>query len=294
MRGFYSALISVLAVVVFVLSPLPLLAGGYIEVEPDVDIYYEEKGQGPTIVIVPGFTFTTEVFEHQLDGLSKSYRVVVIDPRSQGRSTVTVSGNDYITHADDLAKVIKKLDLKDITLVGWSFGCLTTWGYIRQEGLDNLKRHVCIDLSPKPLSVNPDDWVEGPLDEIAAGYHMLRTPKGQRDFVAWYADEVMVQRDLTPEEMTWIVEQSAMSPPFVAAALFASGMFSNYMAEAKLLDEKRPSLMIVSEHWADTAKAFLGKHFPKTKVEVLGGHMMFWEHPDKFNKIIEDFITSAK
>ncbi len=284
-------MVTILAFATNILVPIAH-AGEFLEVEPGVEIYYEQKGEGPPILIVPGWTFTTEVFGHQLDKLSASYRVVVIDPRSQGRSTVTLEGNDYITHAADLVKVIESLDLRDVVLVGWSFGCLTTYGYVKEKGTERLKAHVCIDLSPKPLSVQEGDWVEGPLDDIAAGYHYLRTPAGQREFVAGYADQVMVQRDLTKAEMFWIVDQSAKSPPWVAAALFASGMFSNHMAEAKLLDESLPALDIVAEHWADTAVPFLKKNFPNTKTAVLGGHMMFWEHPEKFNSILTEFIKS--
>jgi pimeloyl-ACP methyl ester carboxylesterase len=269
-------------------------AGGFITIEPGVEMYYEDQGQGPPLLFVPGWTFTTEVFKHQLDRFSKSNRVVVIDPRSHGRSTVTLEGNDYVTHAADLAKVVESLDLNDFVLVGWSFGCLTTYGYVKQKGTDRLKGHVCIDLSPKPLSTQAGDWVEGPLDDIAGGYHYLRTPAGQREFVAGYAEQVMVQRKLTKEELFWIVDQSAKSPPWVAAALFASGMFSNHMVEAALLDKTLPSLNIVAEHWKDTAVPFLKNHFPNTKVAVLGGHMMFWEHHEKFNKILSDFMASIE
>lgn len=268
-------------------------AEGFIEVEPGVELYYEEAGEGPPMVFVPGWTFTTEVFAAQLEHFGKSHRVVTFDPRSHGRSTITLEGNDYVTQAADLGAVIDDLGLRDLVLVGWSFGCLATYGYVREAGTDNLKAHVCIDLSPKPLSVDPNDWVEGPLDDIAGAYHLLRTPAGQREFVAWYADNVMVERELGDADMFWIVDQSAKSPPWVAAALFASGMFSNHMAEAELLDQTVPSLNVVAEHWADTAVPFLEKHFPNTKVAVLGGHMMFWEHPDEFNAILNDFLASG-
>ncbi len=291
---FFSIRVFIAVILTIAISAFSSLAqaGGFIEIEPAVEIYYEDEGEGPPIVFVPGWTFTTEVFRHQLDNFSSSHQVVVIDPRSHGRSTITLEGNDYMTHAADLAKVIEFLELRDVVLVGWSFGCLTTYGYVKLKGTEALKAHVCIDLSPKPLSSQPGDWVEGPLDDIAAGYHYLRTPEGQRQFVAGYADQVMVQRDLTEEELFWIVDQSSKSPPWVAAALFASGMFSNNMAEAKLLDESLPALTIVAEHWADTAVPFLKKHLPNTKTAVLGGHMMFWEHADKFNAILRDFITS--
>ena len=188
---------------------MPAAEGNYIEVEPGVDIYCEERGRGPAVVIVPGWTFTTEVFKYQLEGLSANHRVVVFDPRSQGRSTVTTSGNDYATHASDLAGVMDALKLRDVVLVGWSFGALTTWGYIRANGVDNVKCHVCVDMSPLPLSVNADDWTEGPLDEIAGVFSIIRTSSGQREFVAGYAREIMVQRKLKPGEMKWIVDQSA-------------------------------------------------------------------------------------
>ena len=96
-------------------------AGGFITIEPGVEMYYEDQGQGSPILFVPGWTFTTEVFQHQLNHFSKSNRVVIIDPRSHGRSTVTLEGNDYVTHAADLAKVVESLDLNDFVLVGWSF-----------------------------------------------------------------------------------------------------------------------------------------------------------------------------
>jgi len=59
-----------------------------------------------------------------------------------------------------------------------------------------------------------------------------------------------------------------------------------------LVDEKIPALSIIAEHWAETAVAFMNKHCPKTKTTVLGGHAMFWEHPEKFNRILEDFLAA--
>ena len=268
---------------------------GFVEVSPGVEVFFREAGSGPTVLFVPGWTFASDIFEKQFDGLSKEFRVVAIDPRSQGRSTVTSTGNDYLTHAEDLAAFIDKKGLKDIVLIGWSFGCLETYGYVKLKGAGNLKAHVCIDLSPKPLSVKSGDWVEGPLDEIADGYRTyMRDAKGQREFVTWYADNVMVERDLKPEEMAWIVDQSLTTPHWTAAALFASGMFANNLAEAKLLDEKKPTLNVIAKHWAETATAFVKKEMPNSEILVMGGHMMFWEHSDEFNAALTKFIKAAK
>lgn len=112
------------------------------------------------------------------------------DPRSHGRSSKTLEGNNYATHGKDLITLIETLGLKNITLVGWSFGCLTLWEYVRQQGMSNIKKAVCVDLSPKPLSTNDENWTEGPLDEIAGAYNtFLSSSKGQRDFVTYLCDK---------------------------------------------------------------------------------------------------------
>jgi non-heme chloroperoxidase len=133
--------------------------------------------------------------------------------------------------------------------------------------------------------------VEGPLDDMAAAYtNYLRNTKGQRDFIAAYAAGVMVQRDLKEEELTWIVEQSLKTPYYIAANLFSSGLFSDYRVEAAESSEAVPTLYVVAEHWAQTATPYLNNLAPKASVEGLGGHLMFWEHSEKFNEMVGSFL----
>jgi non-heme chloroperoxidase len=99
----------------------------------------------------------------------------------------------------------------------------------------------------------------------------------------------MVQRELKEHELTWLVEQSLKTPYYIAANLFSAGMFSDYRTEAKMASEMVPTLTVVAEHWAEVAKSFTEKISPNSKVEVLGGHLMFWEYSEKFNEIIEEF-----
>ena len=265
----------------------------YIEVEKNVELFYQEKGSGQPLIFIPGLTFSTKCFEHQIDYFSKTHRVIVIDPRSQGNSSKVLSGNDYITHSQDLNILIQKLDLKNIILIGWSFGCLTSWGYVKIAGTENIKALVSIDLSPQPLSQEDDAWVEGKIDEIGVIYNSFWTTRqGHRDFIIDYLKEVMVQRTLKEKEVFDIVGDSLKTPTTIGAALFASGMFSNCMEEARRVDEKIPALNVIAEHWSETAIRFTKKHFPNTKTATLGGHLMFWEYPEKFNRIVSDFLKN--
>ncbi|TQR21425.1 alpha/beta fold hydrolase [Psychrobacillus vulpis] len=272
---------------------MTVVNGKYIEVDSGVELFVQDVGHGDPIIFIPGFTFTTEVFIHQVEHFSKTNRVIVIDPRSHGRSTITLQGNDYVTHGTDLAEVIDALELKNVTLAGWSFGCLTIWEYLKQEGYDNVKSLIFIDMSPKALSTNhEEDWVEGPLNDIGTIYNTyLRNPAGQREFIKAYTTSVMVQRDVTEDELNWLAEQSLKTPYYIASNLFASGMFSDYRNEAREASELVPTLTIVADHWADIATRFTQKISPKSSIEVLGGHLMFWEHSEEFNELVEKFLS---
>jgi len=217
--------------------------------------------------------------------------VITFDPRSHGRSTVTSHGNDYATQGDDLYKLIDTLNLKDVIVAGWPTGCLTIWEYIKQHGTKNIRAAVCIDLSPKLLSDNKEDWVKGSSEELGEVHNsLLQSPQGHRDFVKMYATEVMVERDLADDELQWIVEQSLQTPYHIASKYFECAILSDYREEAKQMSEKLPSLYIIAKHWSETAVKYLSTHYPKIKTEVLGGHMMFWEHADAFNALVERFI----
>ncbi|MEH7125676.1 alpha/beta hydrolase [Bacillus sp. JJ1773] len=271
---------------------MSFINGKYIEVDSGVELFVQEAGSGEPIVFIPGFTFTTEVFSKQVEYFSRTNRVIVIDPRSHGRSTMAIHGNDYVSHGSDLNAVLQALDVKNATLLGWSFGCLTVWEYIKQNGFDNIKSLILVDMPPKSLSTKDDDWVEGPLDDISAIYNTyLRNSSGQREFITSYITQVMVQRELEEEELTWLVEQSLKTPYYIAGNLFASGMFSDYREEAKKASQTVPLLAVVAEHWADHAVSYIERMTPETKIEVLGGHMMFWEYSEKFNEIVNDFIN---
>ena len=266
--------------------------GKYVEVDSGVELFVQDVGEGEPIVFIPGFTFTTEVFSNQVEFFSKTNRVIVFDPRSHGRSTKALHGNDYVTHGADLAAVLQALDVKNPTLVGWSFGCLTVWEYLKMYGLEQVKSIVLVDMPPKSLSVHDGDWVEGALDDIAGIYNSyLRNSSGQREFITNYITNVMVQRELGNEELAWLVEQSLKTPYYIAANLFASGMFSDYREIAKKASQTIPSLTVVAEHWAETASNYLQQLTPESRIEVLGGHMMFWEHSEKFNEIVSSFLN---
>jgi pimeloyl-ACP methyl ester carboxylesterase len=196
-----------------------------------------------------------------------------------------------MTHAEDLAALIDGLNITNPILVGWGAGAHTAWGFIRLRGAAAIAANVTIDMPPKCLSYDSDVWVEGPLDEIAAIHTVfLRDARGHADYIRNYAENVMVQRNLYPEELAWIVKQSTGTRYLIAAQLFASCMFADHTSEAIAIAQHRPTLFYVAQHWSNKAVPFLKRLMPESRYVVFGGHMMFWEHPDAFNEVLDEFI----
>ncbi len=266
----------------------------FIEVAPGIELHYWDVGAGPPLLFVTGWTFTADLFAHQLRDLSTDHRVIAVEPRGQGRSTISAGGNDYATHAADLRAFIEKLDLTGVVLIGWSAGAAETWGYIRLAGLERVKAHICLDLPPKCLSLDEvTDWAEGALADVSAAVMTMSSRATLRAFMRSYIESSMIQRRLSAEELDWLVAQSETTPEWVALSLYAYLMFTDYRPEVALLDAQRPSLFVVAEHWANTARPYIETHWPHTHVEVLGGHLMFWEHAERFNAIVRRFLAAA-
>lgn len=265
----------------------------YLALEDGAEIYYEDVGSGIPIVLVPGLSFSTEMFSHQIEYFSKHYRVIAIDPRSQGRSTKTTYGNHYLAHGKDLNTLINALDLHDIVLLGWSTGNLALWSYVQQFGTQRLKAAITVDMSPKPMSDEENAWVECNFEELAeVSTGLLISQQGQRDFMYDYAENVMVQRKLEKQELEKIVEISCNTPFHIMHTLFVNAVLCDMREGAKKAEQEIPTLMFIAEHWSTVAEPYMNNHYPKTKTIVMGGHLMFWEYPEVFNKQLEDFIKA--
>jgi pimeloyl-ACP methyl ester carboxylesterase len=271
-------------------------AGQYAKVSDDLQLYYEDVGQGPVMVWVPGWTATTTVFSHQIEHFSKSYRVIAYDPRSQGLSTKTLDHNDYDQHGRDLAGLLDKLELKNIILVGWSAGCYEAYGYVRARGTENLQAFVCIDMPPKSFSPLADDWANWTGTDVAVATRYGRAEKIASDPLAFFSGllKALNARDLTPDELGLLTRQAMLTPTYATLAEFFGFTFGNYLPEAKQLDGKIPMLNIVNEKDARIAAAWMKTNLPHSATFVIKRHMSHWSEPDTFNAGVDAFLKNVK
>jgi non-heme chloroperoxidase len=111
-----------------------------------IELYYEDHGTGPAVVLLSGWPLDSRSWEPQLLALLEAgHRVITYDRRGFGQSSRPTEGYDFDTLAGDLDKLMTELDLHDATLIGFSLGTGELARYIGRYGTDRLKACVFIE-----------------------------------------------------------------------------------------------------------------------------------------------------
>jgi pimeloyl-ACP methyl ester carboxylesterase len=94
---------------------------GFVDVG-GAELWYEQRGEGPDVVLLAGLSDPVEAWELQLAGLSDRYRVTAFDNRGAGRSAMIPEGFTAADMADDAAALIRGLGIDRAHIAGFSGG----------------------------------------------------------------------------------------------------------------------------------------------------------------------------
>ena len=277
-----------------------IVQGDYVTTAEGVRLYYKDWGpkDGPVVTFSHGWPLNSDSWEAQMLFLAeRGYRVVAHDRRGHGRSSQPWDGNDMDHYADDLATVINTLDLKDVTLVGFSTGGGEVARYIGRHGTRRVKKAVLISAVP-PLMLKTADNPGGLPIEVFDGIR-----KGQLD------NRSQLYKDIPSGPFYGFNRPGAKVSQGLIDAWWAQGMqgghkntydsiaaFSatDFRADLKKFDV--PTLVIHGDDDQivpiDAAAKASAKLIPNARLIVYPGapHGLADTHKDRLNQDLLDFL----
>ncbi len=261
----------------------------HLPLDDGVQIAYAREGTGEPLVLVPGWTVSGEVFEHQIAEFGGAFQAITFDPRCHGRSSDTTNGNSYPQQGRDLASVLNALELDEVHLVGWSYGGLACYAYADQYGIGRVRSLTIIDQPPKPLGrVAPGEWIEHDLDGYLADFigPVVADPDGfAGEFAEWLLD-----RAPTTVEREWLTGMHLRTPRHAAECLVVSTMFSDYLELAARISTEIPLANVVRQDSLRDAEPWLARHLPNATMWTMRSHLGFWDEPAEFNRQLRVFL----
>jgi len=131
----------------------------HVTVDDGAQIFYKDWGTGGSPVLLShGWPLNSDAWEAAaLHLATNGHRAVAHDRRGHGRSSQTFEGNDMDTYADDLARLIETLDLRDVVLVGHSTGGGEVVRYLARHGSSRVAGLVLVSAVPPLMLAGPDN-----------------------------------------------------------------------------------------------------------------------------------------
>ena len=273
---------------------------GHVTTNDGVRLHYLEAGSGKPLVMIPGWSQTAAMFEHQLDELGQHYRVVALDMRGHGESEKPAHGYRIARLAMDTHDALVALDLRDITLAGHSMGCSVIWSYWDHFGSDRLSKLILIDQAPTvtawPGWTDEEKATAGTVGEPTSVYDgpakLIGSDgaKSTEDFIMNVFTKTFPQG-----QRTWALEENRKLPRRYAARLAVDNKVQDWRDVIPRINI--PTLVVGGRASFFTPKSqeWIGTQIPGAQVEIFdehegGSHFMFLENPAKFNQIVRAFM----
>ena len=179
-------------------------------------------------------------------------------------------------------------------------GCSVIWGYWELYGHDRVSKLILIDQMPM-ITGNPN-WSEeektdsGAILDKESLYSVtnsLAGPEGVKTTEGFITG--MFNKSYPRDELNWVIEQNLKMPRPYAARLLYDHATNDWRDVIPLIDI--PTLVVGGKAslvgWK--SQVWIGKQIPGARTEIFeteegGNHFMFMENPEKFNRIVKEFM----
>jgi non-heme chloroperoxidase len=272
------------------------------EIGPGVTLHTLEAGNGPPLIMLPGWSQTAEMFREQLAGMAGARRVIALDHRGHGRSPAPEGGYRVHRLAADVEGLLAERGLERVDLLAHSMGASVAYAYLDLFGPERIASLVLVDEMPRVL--REPGWSDEEAELCGATIDgeglfqflgALRSAEGEgarRGFL-----ESVTSERIDPELLDWIAEQNSSFPREQAAELILSNVVLDWRSLIPTIE--LPTLVVAgdsvnvplrSQRWI--AEQIAGAELAIVRGAGGGTHFPFLESPAEFNERVLAFLAA--
>jgi 3-oxoadipate enol-lactonase len=253
----------------------------------ELDIWTEQVGQRPDVLLIGGLGDTVESWQFQPEGLADRYRLTAFDNRGAGRTAMPEGPLSAELMADDAAAVLRALGIGSAHVAGFSMGSA-----IAQE-LALRHPELVRSLVLQSTYARPDAlW------------------RSQLNFWRWLPEVAPSQRAFLEAFFTWVYTPRAHADGWVARAVEEAVAFPHqqsveaFQAQVdvclthdtadRLLEIAAPTLVLSGELdiiLPPRVGRSVAAAIPNARFDIMAGeaHQPFQEVPEEWNARVDAF-----
>jgi len=256
-----------------------------------VKISFDMQGEGePALVFIHGWSNNRSIWDAQVSHFSERYKVVTIDLPGFGESGNNRFNWTMASFGEDVATVIKKINLEQVVLVGFSMG-----GPVVVEAAnkvpDRVTGVVLVDnmhdvekMYPPPVISYIDsvfmDLITHPTSEklVGSGFYKKNPEASFERVLSMLKDASRIGwRESLLDYLRWHNEDIATA-----------------------LQKCQVPVMAINSDMEPTNVEAFRKLVPSYQAKIVPdvGHVIMWDAPEEFNRLLEEniqeFISKSK
>lgn len=261
----------------------------FAEVGEGVELFYTEHGAGPPILAIHGWSCDSNDWIWQIPALEPTHRVIAVDLRGHGRSSVPADGYTPRLFAADLTRLLERLDTAPVVAMGHSLGTVVA-STLAVEHPELVSALILVD----PVYGLPQELMPMLEATVTAFKEADPVAVAQAAFSLFYTPET------PPHLPVWHHRRVAGTPPRVIAQTLINlytgpDAWAVGDATGAYLSRRRgPVLAFYAEEprAAVERAALPGDGISRVEVWPGAGHFLHQERPGEFNKIVREWLDA--
>jgi pimeloyl-ACP methyl ester carboxylesterase len=259
-----------------------------------VKISFEQQGKGkPAIIFVHGWSNNRSVWDAQMAHFSKKYKVIAVDLAGFGESGYNRTNWTMASFGEDVAAVIKKLNLKQVVLVGFCSGAYNIIETVKTSPkniiglvLVDILQNVEMTYSPEMLAYMDSvlwDVVTNPTNEklVGGGFYKMNPEASYERVLSMLSSHKNTSRigwkESLDDLLRWYNEDRIES-----------------------LKKVQVPITSINSNMEPTNVEAFKKYVPSFQAKIIPdvAHLVMWDNPEEFNRLLEEsiqeFINQSK